>query len=35
MNKLFNIGQYKVTGNCFNFEMNILVRKVLNVEVFF
>ena len=34
MNKLINIGKYKVIGNCVNFEMIILIRKVLNVEVF-
>jgi hypothetical protein len=34
MSKLINIRQYKVKGNCVNCEMNILIRKVLNVEVF-
>jgi hypothetical protein len=34
MNKLINIGQYKFAGKCFNFEMNILIRKILNVELF-
>jgi hypothetical protein len=29
-----NIGQYKVIGNCVKVEMNILIRKVLNEEVF-
>jgi hypothetical protein len=34
MNKLINIGQSKVIGNCVNFEMNILIRKVWTLEVF-
>jgi hypothetical protein len=34
MNKLINIGQYKVIGNCVKFERIISIRKVLNVEVF-
>jgi hypothetical protein len=34
MNKLINIGQYKFLGNCFKFEMNILTRKEINIEVF-
>jgi len=31
MNKQINICQYKVIGNCVNFEMNILIRKVLTL----
>lgn len=34
MNKLMNIGQYRFIGNCDNFEIKILIRKLLNVEVF-
>jgi len=33
-NKLINLGQSKVIGNWVNFEMNILIRKVRNFEVF-
>jgi hypothetical protein len=34
MNKLINLDKYKVNGNWVNFEVNILIGKVLNVEVF-
>ena len=34
MNKLINIDQSKVIGNCVNIEMNILITKVWNVKVF-
>jgi len=34
MNKLINIGQYKATGNCVYFVMDILIKILLNVEVF-